>query len=401
MSDIPDLSLAQRRLFVTTFALFLSYLAVAMALPVVPVYVTRELGMSNAAGGLAVGIAFLSTILTRNMAGALADRRGSRFAMLRGLMIYAAACLSCMASALPGLHGALAYGLLLGGRLLLGLGESLVIVATISWGIGLMGASRSGKVMALVGAAMYGAFAVGGPLGLALLHAAGFSGLMAICAVLPLLGACMVRGVPEVQPQGGRRESFWRILGRIWLPGAAVGLQGVGFAALAAFISLYFLGRGWPHAGLGLTFFGGGFVAVRLMFGHLPDRIGGTPVAIVSLIVEAAGQYMLWLAHGPGLALAGALLTGVGCSMVFPAMGSEVLKGMPPQLRGTAVGGFAAFQDLAYGATGPVTGLLADHLGYGVVFLIGGVAATLGVSAAFMAHRAAAHRRPGHAGAGR
>lgn len=387
MSDIPDLSLAQRRLIITTLALFLSYLAVAMALPAVPVYVTRDLGMSNAAGGLAVGIAFFSTILTRNFSGGLADRRGSRFAMLRGLFIYVAACLLCLGSATPGLHGALAYGALLVGRLLLGLGESLVIVASISWGIGLMGSARSGRVMALVGAAMYGAFAVGGPLGLSLLHATGFSGLMAVCAALPLLGACMVRDLPEVQPEAGRRDSFWRILGRIWLPGAAVCLQGVGFAALAAFISLYFLSRGWPYAGLGLTCFGGGFVAVRLLFGHLPDKIGGTPVAMVSLTVEAVGQYLLWLAPGPGLALAGALLTGLGCSMVFPAMGSEVVKGMPPQLRGTAVGGFAAFQDLAYGATGPVTGLLADHFGYGVVFLIGGIAATLGLSAAIMAHR--------------
>jgi MFS family permease len=389
MSDTPDVSLAQRRLVITTLALFLSYLAVAMALPVVPVYVTQQLGMSNAAGGLAVGIAFLSTILTRNLAGGLADRRGSRYAMLRGLAIYTAACLLCLVSALPGLHALVAYGVLIAGRLLLGLGESLVIVATISWGIGLMGPSRSGKVMALVGAAMYGAFAVGGPLGLVLLHNVGFAWLMAVCATLPIIGAGLVRGVPEVQPQGGKRESFWRILGRIWLPGAAVGLQGVGFAALGAFISLYFLSRGWPYAGLGLTCFGAGFVVVRLLFGHLPDRIGGTPVAIVSLVVEAAGQYLLWLAPGPGLALLGALLTGLGCSMVFPAMGSEVVKRMPPQLRGTAVGGFAAFQDLAYGATGPVTGLVADHMGYGVVFLIGGLAATLGICAALAAHREA------------
>ena len=51
---------------------------------------------------------------------------------------------------------------------------------------------------------------------------------------------------------------------------------------------------------------------------------------------------------------------------------------MPPHLRGTAVGGFAAFQDLAYGLTGPVAGLLADRHGYAVVFLVGGLAASLG-----------------------
>jgi MFS family permease len=201
----------------------------------------------------------------------------------------------------------------------------------------------------------------------------------------------MVGALPDARLQPGKRESFWRILGRIWRPGAAVGLQGVGFAGLGAFISLYFLSRGWSYAGLGLTCFGVGFVVVRLACGNLPDRIGGTPVAIVSLAIEACGQYLLWLAPGPGWALLGALLTGLGCSMVFPAMGVEVVKRVPPQLRGTAVGGFAAFQDLAYGTTGPLTGLLADHAGsYAPVFLIGGLAATLGLWMAISAHREAA-----------
>jgi MFS family permease len=387
MSTTLGVDHAYRRVVVISATLFLSYLAVAMSLPAVPVYVVHDLGLNNALGGTAVGIAFLSTIFTRGYGGGLADRLGGKPCMMRGLLVYAAASAVCLISAGIGLPRPASYAVLILGRLLLGLGESLVVIGMISWGIGLMGPARSGRVMALVGMCMYGAFAVGSPLGLTLLHQFGFVGLMSACIAAPLLGLAIIRGLPGVAPHPGRRESFWRIIGRIWKPGAAVGLQGVGFAALATFLSLYFLARHWPHAGLGLTCFGIGFVAVRLVCGHLPDRIGGTPVAIISLAVEACGQYLLWLAPGPLPALLGALLTGLGCSMVFPAMGSEVVKRVPPQLRGTAVGGFAAFQDLAYGATGPLAGLLADRTGYALVFLIGGIAATLALCITIAARR--------------
>lgn len=386
--DNPDL--ARRHVLALTAALFLSYLAVAMSLPAVPIYVVDGLHLSNAYGGLAVGIAFLATIVTRARAGISADRIGGKLCMQRGLVIYAIAGLICVVAGLPHVPTAAGYAVLIVGRLLLGLGESLGMVGMISWAIGLMGQARSGAVMSLAGIGMYGAFAAGGPLGLALLTHVGFAGLMVVCTLAPLLGLAGIRRIPAVRPGSGRRESFWNILARIGRPGAAVGLQGVGFAALGAFFSLYFLSRGWPYAGLGLTCFGAGFVLVRVTCGHLPDRIGGTPVAIVSLIVEAGGQYLLWLAPGPWAALLGALLTGLGCSMVFPAMGSVVVKQVPPHLRGVAVGGFAAFQDLAYGATGPLVGVLADTSGYATVFLIGGLAATLGVFVALSAHRTAA-----------
>lgn len=379
MTDIKPPEMAYRRVVALTIALFLSYLTVAMSLPAVPVHVVHGLGFDNAWGGLAVGIAFLSTILTRGHAGSWSDRIGGKLCMQRGLLLYAAAGLICLLAASPSMPVAGSYAVLILGRLLLGLGESVAMVGMISWAIGLMGQTRTGRVMSLVGIGMYGAFAVGAPLGLALLNRLGFAGLMIACTLLPLAGLLAVHWIPAVETHAGQRESVWRIVGRIWRPGTVVGLQGVGFAALGAFFSLSFLDRGWPYAGLGLTFFGVGFVLIRMFCGHLPDRIGGTRVAVVSLIVEACGQYLLWLAPGPYVGLAGALLTGLGCSMVFPSMGSEVVKRVPPHLRGTAVGGFAAFQDLAYGATAPVVGLLADHSGYSSVFLIGGLAATLGL----------------------
>src|SRR5690348_2477237 len=94
--DRPDP--ATRRVGVLTAILFLSYLTVAMSLPAVPVHVVQGLGLSNAAGGLAVGIAFLSTILTRTHSGARADRIGGKRCMQEGLVLYAIAGVICLLS---------------------------------------------------------------------------------------------------------------------------------------------------------------------------------------------------------------------------------------------------------------------------------------------------------------
>ncbi|MGV0130677.1 MFS transporter [Burkholderia gladioli] len=365
MSTHSQADASRARLYLLAAVLFVSYLCVAIPLPVIPVFVTHQLGLDNVWAGLGVGVAFFTTIFTRGYAGKLADRHGAKTAVARGMLLYAA---GAAVSLLAGLSSAApaALATLIAGRLLLGVGESLVGVGIITWGVGLMGPARSGQVLAVVGAAFYGAFVVGGPLGLLLFDRVGFAGTMAISAVLPLLGLAAIAGMAGVAPHPhAERPSFLSVVGQVWLHGLVVCLQGIGFAAIGA-----------------------GFVLVRMSFGHLPDRIGGLPVAIGSLAVETVGQFLIWGAHDPALALAGAFLTGLGCSMVFPAMGREVVHLVAPHLRGTAMGAFAAFQDLAYGLTGPVAGLLADRAGYGHVFLTGGLAALAGLLIALYLRRA-------------
>ncbi len=382
---------AHGRLLLLSAILFISYLCVGMSLPIVPIYVTGKLGLGNGWAGLGVGIAFLATIVTRGYAGSLSDQHGAKVAVVRGLAFYAAGGLTSLGAGLLIPTPWTSYLLLIAGRLLLGLGESLVAVGVIAWGIGFVGPARSGKVLALVGAAIYGALAVGAPVGLVLLDRFGFAGSMAIGAVLPCLGLLAIWRLPGVAAHpGAERLPFWSVVGKIWLHGSIVCLQGIGFAAIGAFFTLYFIDRGWNYAGLGLTAFGCGFVLVRLLFGHLPDRIGGLPVAAGSLAVEIVGQFLIWNATDPMLALVGAFLTGLGCSLVYPSMGREVVRLVEPNLRGTALGGFSAFQDLAYGLTGPLVGLLADRAGYDSVFLIGTVAASVGLLIALSLLRARA-----------
>ncbi|WAW09846.1 MFS transporter [Oxalobacter vibrioformis] len=212
-------------------------------------------------------------------------------------------------------------------------------------------------------------------IGLPLYREFGFISLGIATLLLPLLSFLLDIRVPKTEPLGGEKLRLSRIIGLIWLPCVALALQGTGFALIGTFVSLYFKDQGWGNAGFALTCFGLAYVLMRVFFGQLPDRLGGIRLTCVSLAVETAGMLVLWAATSPVMALAGATLTGVGCSLIFPALGVEIVKRIPPQVRGTALGGYAAFQDISYAFTGPVTGVVATMLGYSSVFAIGAACA--------------------------
>jgi predicted MFS family arabinose efflux permease len=232
--------------------------------------------------------------------------------------------------------------------------------------------------MSWTGIAMFAALAIGAPVGMALYQAYGLQAAMIACIVAPLVAAAIAfRATSYVSP-AGQRLPFYRVIGQIWTEGLGLMLQGVGLSGLTAFASLYFAAHGWAYAGLVMTAFGVGFILVRLVLGHLPDKINGYQIAFWSLVVEACGQAMLWQAPNEIVALAGALVTGLGCGLIFPALGVEALKRVLPANRGSAMGAFVAFLDIAYGLAGPAAGLVAGWFGYAAVYLLGAGCALLG-----------------------
>ena len=112
------------------------------------------------------------------------------------------------------------------------------------------------------------------------------------------------------------------------------------------------------------------FIAGRLIFGHLADRIGGARVALVCVLIEAVGQALIWLAPSSAPALVGVTLTGLGYSLVYPGFGVEALRHAPPQSRGLAMGAYTAFLDLSPGLASPGLCLVASGAGLGAVFLV-------------------------------
>jgi MFS family permease len=230
------------------------------------------------------------------------------------------------------------------------------------------------------GIAMFAALAIGAPVGMALYHQWSLQAAMIACFLAPMLAIVIAVGATSYVSPVGHRLPFHRVISQICWEGLGLLLQGVGLSGLTAFASLYFAARGWTHAGLVMTAFGVGFIFIRVVLGHLPDRIGGLRVACWSLVIEAIGQAMLWRAPHEWVALCGALVTGLGCALVFPALGVEALKRVLPANRGSAMGGFVAFLDIAYGLAGPGAGLVAGQFGYAAVYLLGTASALLGAA---------------------
>jgi predicted MFS family arabinose efflux permease len=259
--------------------------------------------------------------------------------------------------------------ILLAGRAVLGGAESFIITGATTWGLIRVGAHNAGKVIAWMGTAMFAAFAAGAPLGTVLYGSGGFRAIALATAIAPLASLLLIaplRGAAAAQRGGA---SILSVVGRIWLPGLGAALSSVGFGAIIAFSSLLFVEHGWTPVWLPFTAYAVALIVARLLFGHLPDRLGGARVALVSVLVEAAGLALMWLASSALMAAAGAALTGFGYSLVFPGLGVEAVRRAPPQSRGVAMGAYTACLDIALGVSGPILGLIASAAGFGVVFL--------------------------------
>jgi len=353
---------------------FVAFLVTGLALPVLPLHIRSDLGLGTFIVGLVAGAQFGAALLSRFASGTYADTRGAKRAVVIGLLLAAAAGILYLLS----LHfldaPVTSAAILLVGRGVLGGAESFIVTGALAWGLGLLGPQNTGKIMAWVGLAMYVAFAVGAPIGTGLYGRFGFISIALTTALIPIVTLVLVAPVRPVPPSAKAGPSFLRVVGAVWVPGVGLAFTTAGFAALTTFSVLLFAQHGWARAWLPLTVFAVAFVIGRAVLGHLPDRLGGPPVALVSAIIEAVGLALIWTATTPTFALVGAMLTGFGYTLVYPAFGVEAVRQAPVENRGLATGAYTAFLDLALGLGNPALGLVAAHAGVNAVFLVSALA---------------------------
>ncbi len=353
------------------------YLSIGLPLAVLPGFIHYDLGYSTLVAGAVISLQYISTLVSRPHAGRYTDVWGPKKVVSLGIVCCMLSGLFTLAAAVLQGRPMLAVGLLLIGRVFLGIGESFTSTGSTLWGIKTVGAIHTSRVISWNGVATYVAMAAGAPLGVLLNDKFGISGFAVLIIIIAVIGLLFARTRADVSVSAGVRAPFHVVARKIWPYGLGLGLGTVGFGVIATFITLYFASHSWQGAAFTLSLFSIGFICIRLVLGNTITRFGGLRVSLVCFVVECLGLLIIWFAPNAWMAGVGAFLTGSGFSLVFPALGVEAVKQVEEQNQGTALGTYSAFLDLALGITGPVAGWIAGYYQLDSIYLIAAIVVAL------------------------
>ncbi len=357
------------RFLVVTFATFAYFLALGSLLPTLPTYVEDELGGSGAAVGLVVGSYAVAAAIVRPWAGRLGDRYGRRVLLVGGASLVGVSTLGySLVDTVPALVAL---------RLVTGLGEAAVFIGAATAIQDMAPEDRRGEAASYFSVALYGGLALGPALGERLVDTADHHLVWIVAGTAALVAAVLGLWTPVgASPDAPKPTSLLHpaSLG----PGLVLMLGLIPFTSFAAFLALY-----GPDVGLGDTgpvFFVYALMIllIRIFGAKLPDRLGWQRASTIALVSVTAGILLLAVWASVAAVWIAAVCLGLGMSLLYPALFSAALEGVPDHERSQAVGTFSLFFDLAQGIGAPVLGLVVALSSERGAFAVAGVLAASG-----------------------
>ena len=319
-------------------------------LPTVPRFIEDELGGGGVEVGIGVGAMAVSAALLRPWISGLGDTRGRRLLAVGGAAVAGLSILLyTVATTLP---------LLVGARLLTGVGEAAAFVGLATAAQDLAPDHRRGEAASYFSSGLYGGLAFGPLLGETLAENS-FTLLWVVaaaCAGASALASLGIRDRPRRAPVTDRtylqRDAVW--------PGLVLLLGLIPFTGFASFIALYADDLGVDDVGPVFLLYGGLVLAIRIVGARLPDALGwrrGSTIALWAvtlaiLLVAAWGSVASIYVAAVGLA--------IGMSLMYPTLFTAVMSAAPAEERSHAVGTFSLFFDLASGFGATIVGLVVS-----------------------------------------
>lgn len=368
--------------FVLVVAVGLAYfLSLGMLLPVVPLYVkdvSAGFGGSDLTVGIVVGAFSVGAVLLRPFAGRIGDRMGRRILIVGGALTVA------VGVALYLVAGSLA--LLIAARVIGGVGEAAFFVGAGTMITDLAPEARRGEAISYWSVAVYGGLAFGPLLGEVVLgddnH---FARVWAVSFVLALVAGlvglfCRETMTPPADPAPDPAPPRPPLLHRASLaPGVVLFFGLVGLAGFFALVPLYVEEIGLKDSRTVFGVYGGLVLVVRIFGARLPDRLGPLWAGTGATGFSAAG--LLIMAAVPNVVglFAGTVVFSIGMSLLYPAVLTLALSGVPENERGSSVGTVSSFFDASQGLGALILGGVAAVGGRRGAFLAGAVFAAVGL----------------------
>ncbi|HEX6262924.1 MAG TPA: MFS transporter [Actinomycetota bacterium] len=347
------------------------FVAEGALIPTVPRYVEGPLGGGESAVGIVVGAFAVTALLFRPWAGRLADRRGRRFVMLVGMVVFAASVAGyVVAESIP---------LMVVMRLMTGAGAAFFFVGAATAVTDLAPEARRGEAISFFSLSLYAGVGAGPVLGEVAVSSSGFDLAWWLIVGASVLAFVLAVPVPDTRPPE-RSEGRMRIVHpAAVVPGLVILASIWGMAGFFAFTPLYVERLGLEDSRFVFLLFSGVVLLIRGFGAKLPDRLGPGRAARAALTASALALLVIGTFEStPGL-LIGTAILGVGVGLAFPALMSMTIANTKPAERGAAVGTFSAFVDLAFGV-GPLTlGYVAEALGLRSVYFTAAGVALLGL----------------------
>ncbi|WP_291091672.1 MULTISPECIES: MFS transporter [unclassified Empedobacter] len=348
---------------------FIGYLLIGLPLAILPIFITKTLGFTELVAGIVISLQYVTTFILRGYAGKIVDTKGPKPAVLLSMSLFILAGVLLYFCYFTRNNHFLSLAILVLARLVTGAAEGMVGGSPINWVILKIGQQHTAKAISYNGVASYGALAIGAPLGVILnqYFGLGFIGLFSI--VCAIIGYFLARIKENILTAVSKvPQPFISVLKTVAPFGICLALAGLGFGGISNFITLYYDFYSWSNAALCLSVFSLLFIVGRLFFNSSINTLGGLKVGIICMIVETIGLLILFSAPNSFIALIGAGITGIGFSLVFPAMGVEAVALVSDNSKGAALAAYGLFIDISLGITGPLIGGVISLFGMSNLF---------------------------------
>ena len=312
--------------------------------------------------GILAGAASAAAILARPAIGRVMDERGRR------PIVWLVGILACTAYLTVDRLGPFVYLV----RITHGLSEAMLFASLFAFAADIVPASRRIEGIGLFGVSGMLPMALGGALGDAILARWSYSALFttaAIASVTATLLSIPLAEPPRAEgerPRGLAAALFDRTLIALWVGGLCFATA---IGSYFGFLKTFVIERDVGQVGSFFAAYSLVAVALRVLFGRVPERLGPKRVLSGALVSLLIGLLILATASAPWHLIAAGILCGLGHGWAFPILLGLVIGRARATERGAALAIYTALFDAGVLLGGPLLGAVIEALGYRAMFL--------------------------------